>query len=51
MSMNGQEQPISVDLGGALFADGAGVGQVIASLPRNPIRLNLCNFLRAIRVS
>jgi dipeptidyl aminopeptidase/acylaminoacyl peptidase len=33
MSMNGQEQPIAVDLGGALFADGAGGDQVIASLP------------------
>ena len=33
MSMNGQEQPISVDLGGALFADGAGGDQVIAALP------------------
>jgi len=33
MSMNGQEMPVSVDLGGALFADGAGGDQVIASLP------------------
>jgi dipeptidyl aminopeptidase/acylaminoacyl peptidase len=33
MSMNGQDMPISVDLGGALFADGAGKGQVIATLP------------------
>jgi dipeptidyl aminopeptidase/acylaminoacyl peptidase len=33
MSMNGQDQPIAVDLGGPLFADGAGEDQVIASLP------------------
>jgi dipeptidyl aminopeptidase/acylaminoacyl peptidase len=33
MSMNGQERPIAVDLGGPLFADGAGGEQVIASLP------------------
>ncbi|MGP8226732.1 MAG: alpha/beta fold hydrolase [Terracidiphilus sp.] len=33
MSMNGQEMPVSVNLGGALFADGAGAGQVIATLP------------------
>ncbi|HEY1208839.1 MAG TPA: alpha/beta fold hydrolase [Terracidiphilus sp.] len=33
MSMNGQERPITVDLGGPLFADGAGEDQVIASLP------------------
>ena len=33
MSMNGQEMPIAVDLGGALFADGAGADQAIASLP------------------
>jgi dipeptidyl aminopeptidase/acylaminoacyl peptidase len=33
MSMNGQDMPVSVDLGGALFADGAGGDQVIASLP------------------
>jgi dienelactone hydrolase len=33
MSMNGQEMPVSVDLGGALFGDGAGGDQVIASLP------------------
>jgi len=33
MSMNGQDMPISVDLGGPLFADGAGKGQVIATLP------------------
>jgi len=33
MSMNGQEMPIAVDLGGPLFADGAGGEQVIASLP------------------
>ena len=33
MSMNGQEKPIAVDLGGALFADGAGADQAIACLP------------------
>ena len=33
MSMNGQDKPIAVDLGGALFADGAGADQVIACLP------------------
>ncbi|HLA14071.1 MAG TPA: alpha/beta fold hydrolase [Gemmatimonadaceae bacterium] len=33
MSMNGQDRPISVDLGGVLFADGAGANDVIASLP------------------
>ena len=33
MSMNGQDHPIAVDLGGPLFADGAGEDEVIASLP------------------
>src|SRR6266699_2809697 len=33
MSMNGQDQPIAVDLGGPLFADAAGADQVIACLP------------------
>jgi dipeptidyl aminopeptidase/acylaminoacyl peptidase len=33
MSMNGQEKPVAADLGGALFADGAGGDQAIASLP------------------
>jgi dipeptidyl aminopeptidase/acylaminoacyl peptidase len=33
MSMNGQDHPIAADLGGPLFADGAGADQVIASLP------------------
>ncbi|MDQ6768558.1 MAG: prolyl oligopeptidase family serine peptidase [Gemmatimonadota bacterium] len=33
MTMNGQERPIAGDLGGALFADGAGARQVIAALP------------------
>jgi hypothetical protein len=33
MSMNGQDRPIAVDLDGALFADGAGADQAIASLP------------------
>ena len=33
MSMNGQDKPIAVDLGGPLFADAAGSDQVIACLP------------------
>jgi hypothetical protein len=33
MTMNGQTTPIDVDPGGALFADGAGTYEVIASLP------------------
>ncbi|HEY3133661.1 MAG TPA: prolyl oligopeptidase family serine peptidase [Gemmatimonadaceae bacterium] len=33
MSMNGQSRPISADLGGALFADGAGANDAIAALP------------------
>jgi dipeptidyl aminopeptidase/acylaminoacyl peptidase len=33
MNMNGQDRPISVDLGGPLFAEGAGSKQVIACLP------------------
>lgn len=33
MSMNGQDKPISVDLGGPLFADAAGSDQAIACLP------------------
>lgn len=33
MSMNGQERPIAADLGGTLFADGAGANDVIAALP------------------
>jgi hypothetical protein len=33
MSMNGQDRPIAVDLGGPLFADAAGSDQVIACLP------------------
>ena len=33
VSMNGQDQPIAVDLGGPLFADAAGSDQVIACLP------------------
>ena len=32
-TMNGQEKPISTDLGGPLFADAAGGDQVIACLP------------------
>ena len=33
MIMNGSTQPINVDLGGPLFADGAGAYDVIAALP------------------
>jgi len=33
MTMNGQERPIAVDLGGPLFADAAGSEQSIACLP------------------
>ena len=33
MSMGGQEKPISVDAGGALFADGPSVGPSIGALP------------------
>jgi hypothetical protein len=33
MTMNGQERPIAADLGGVLFADGAGANEVIAALP------------------
>jgi dipeptidyl aminopeptidase/acylaminoacyl peptidase len=33
MKVNGQGQPIAVDLGGDLFADGAGATDVIATLP------------------
>jgi dipeptidyl aminopeptidase/acylaminoacyl peptidase len=33
MSMNGQDMPIAVDLGGPLFADGAGGEQAIGCLP------------------
>lgn len=33
MNMNGQSKPIAADLGGPLFAEGAGASQVLASLP------------------
>jgi len=33
MSVNGQNRPISADLGGVLFADGAGANDAIAALP------------------
>jgi dipeptidyl aminopeptidase/acylaminoacyl peptidase len=33
MAMGGQEKPIAVDLGGTLFADGAGANVSIAALP------------------
>ncbi|HWL39756.1 MAG TPA: alpha/beta fold hydrolase [Gemmatimonadaceae bacterium] len=36
MSMNGQDRPITADLGGVLFADGAGANDVIAALPLAP---------------
>jgi hypothetical protein len=33
MVMNGQEHPVTADLGGPMFAEGAGAGQVVALLP------------------
>jgi len=33
MGMNGQEHPVTADLGGPMFAEGAGAGQVVALLP------------------
>ena len=33
LSMNGQDRPVSADLGGELFSDGAGSQQVIGCLP------------------
>jgi dipeptidyl aminopeptidase/acylaminoacyl peptidase len=33
MNMGGQSRPVSADLGGALFADGAGSNAVLATLP------------------
>jgi dienelactone hydrolase len=33
MTMNGQARPITADLGGTLFADGAGANDVMATLP------------------
>ncbi|MCM3872178.1 MAG: prolyl oligopeptidase family serine peptidase [Pyrinomonadaceae bacterium] len=33
MTMNGQSKPIDVDMGGSLFADGAGSLEIIAALP------------------
>ena len=33
MNMNGQDHPIAVDLGGPVFADGAGAGPSVSSLP------------------
>jgi hypothetical protein len=41
MSMNGQDKPIAVDLGGPLFADAAGSDQVIACLPLAGLQHNL----------
>lgn len=44
-TMNGQSKPIDVDPGGALFADGAGAFDVIASLPlANGYSLSFRNF-------
>jgi len=44
-TMNGQSKPIDADPGGALFADGAGTYEVIASLPlANGYSLNFRNF-------
>ncbi len=36
MAMGGEPRPVSVDLGGALFADGAGAFEAIAALPLEP---------------
>ena len=33
MSMNGQDRPITADLGGVIFADGASTNDAIAALP------------------
>jgi dipeptidyl aminopeptidase/acylaminoacyl peptidase len=33
ITVNGQERPITADLGGALFADGPGASDVVAALP------------------
>ena len=33
MTVNGQERPITADLGGTLFADGPGASNVVAALP------------------
>ena len=33
MTMNGQDRPITADLGGTLFADGPGANDVVAALP------------------
>ena len=45
MSINGQAQPISVDVGGNIFGDGAGAFEVIARLPLAPsYTITLRNF-------
>lgn len=36
MNINGQEQPVTADLGGSLYADGAGSHLMIAALPLTP---------------
>ena len=36
MTINGQEKPVTVDVGGVIFADGAGAYNVIARLPLAP---------------
>ena len=33
MAMNGQSRPFEVDLGGTVFADGAGTSEILATLP------------------
>jgi hypothetical protein len=33
MAMNGQSRPFEVDLGGGVFADGAGSAEILATLP------------------
>jgi len=44
-TMNGQVTPLAIDPGGALFADGAGAFEVIASLPlANGYSLSFRNF-------
>lgn len=36
MNVNGKENPVSADLGGALYADGAGASLMLAALPLTP---------------
>ncbi len=45
MSVNGQPQPVSTDVGGVIFGDGAGAYDVIARLPLAPsYAITLRNF-------